>query len=258
MTILRTIVSLNPASGKEEDSVQNSFTFMFSGTQAPTGVQLAAIHNNLNEFYNVVPASSSLALCGFIGTSISRVAGAHRMTTYQVSGAPGQIVLGPPIDEFTFALGVVGAGATNIPNECAVTLSFHAQGAGLPEHAPGGARPKARTRGRIYLGPLATNSIEVETTTNRVVVSQGLRTTLASSAARMLAAFQTAGISWAVYSVVNANANLIIGGHVDDAFDTIRSRGQDPVLKTPFGALSGRTFDSPEPLPAETPQPIEA
>lgn len=135
-----------------------------------------------------------------------------------------------PIASGTFAAPVSQVLGQDMPNEAAVCLSFHAQ------YEAG--KPKARRRGRIFLGPLAQSAAEAVNGVMRP--SAAWRTTIATAAEAMRVAGDDDKF-WAVYSPsddltlsLEDSFNDVVGGWVDNAFDTQRSRGQSATGRTVF------------------------
>lgn len=126
--------------------------------------------------------------------------GAVRVRAYDFNGVGNS---GPPVATKN---AVQAGGSVPGPREVAVCLSYRA----------GPSTP--RSRGRIYLGPVAQYSIQGE------YVNQGI----ANSAKRIglgLMSIQTLGAAWSLYSRrVQAFAE-ITNFSVDNAWDTQRSRG---------------------------------
>lgn len=100
-----------------------------------------------------------------------------------------------------------------LPSEVALCLSYHG--------APVSGESQARRRGRIYLGPFteAMNSAEGRP-------GSGQMDTILGAAAELLAASQASTTwEWVVYSRVADATTPVVGGWVDDAWDTQRRRG---------------------------------
>jgi len=128
-----------------------------------------------------------------------------------------------------------------MPSEVAVCLSLEGLVFGVPEES-GSIRPAARRRGRLYLGPLfggATVAVP-ESVTNRPRVSDVFQDAILD-AYEVLCAYinSTTGpqgnvdsLRSVVYSPTTAQAWPVYNAWVDDAFDTIRSRGEKSVLRT--------------------------
>lgn len=228
MTInYHTVVKFPQISGIPKDAAQNTFSWIMPGSLLLT--DMTEIHSAIQEFYNTAVGAGN-PLASYISDSISRASNAVTMTTYAIPALGGH--LGAPVDIATFTL-ATSVGTSQLPSELAVCLSFHGDYTGLVEFA-GGTRPRARTRGRIYLGPLST-AILTETrdaTTHREAVNAQLRTDLAGAAARLR---DRTASQWAVWSRTTIGACFpVVGGWVDDAFDVQRRRGEAAIARTTF------------------------
>lgn len=117
------------------------------------------------------------------------------------------------------------------PTEVAVCLSFQA------DQVSG--QPQARRRGRIFIGPCPSG---ISTSANGRVNLDGTEQNLLVAAADTLKDdAAAAGVPWAVYSPTTdatsslaAATFLVTNGWVDNAFDTIRSRGTAATVRTEF------------------------
>lgn len=233
MANIRTQVILAHKSGLPRDVCVNNFYFLTATTPATTA-ELDAIRDALIDFYNTVDAGSSRSIANNIGDTIDRGANKCQMKHYDVTGHLDGSIAGSFQLLHGWTLGAKTAGYTSYPDEVAVCMSFHSTYASDPEFGPGGTRPRARDRGRVYLGPWTSGGSVADGTTNRLSISAGTRGMIAAAATRLIAAGAT-GPDWAVWSRKNATMDPVTGGWVDDAFDTQRRRGEDPVGRTTFG-----------------------
>jgi len=160
--------------------------------------------------------------------------------------------LGAPVQESLFTLDPAGASAGAFPSEVAVTLSVTATASDVPEHEPGGGRPKARHRGRVFIGPVSNLSGGIVGATSEAVVSQPMMDTLCAAGVALITGPQNAGVFWAVCSRKDAVLRQISGGWCDDAYDTIRSRGQKATVRTNWGTPQGLTSGTTLPANAIT------
>jgi hypothetical protein len=129
---------------------------------------------------------------------------------------------------------IVPSGTESLPTEVAACLSFQ----GL---AASGVN-QARRRGRVFLGPL--NRECTVMVGGRTLLEPGRQTVIADAADALLNSQALAGVPWAVFSptarATGASlfdaTTIVNNGWVDNAFDTIRSRGTDPSTRVVFSA----------------------
>lgn len=127
---------------------------------------------------------------------------------------------------------------TAFPNEVALCLSYSgAQGSGI--------NPR-RNRGRIFLGPMDADTGAVDNGDVRVV--SGTRNAVVAAAEVLAEARNTTDCAWVVFSPTTAGPEpwsastldsscvAVESGWVDNAFDTIRSRGLTSNARSTFTA----------------------
>lgn len=124
-----------------------------------------------------------------------------------------------PVHEATITPVTVGNSSPPLPREVAVVNSFY-----------GGQGP--RMRGRNYLGPWV-NSVVEEDANNVPRVASFLQEWITESALALRDT--TENVTWVQMSTTYGIATPVLGGWVDDAFDTQRSRGKDPSARLTWG-----------------------
>jgi hypothetical protein len=209
MALIHGQVKLAAATGLPADDVLN--TWNFDGDE----VDWPDVAADLIQFYNDM-------LHAFISSDISRAPLACQVRIFTPSIITG--VMGPARLIVPFTLDPPGpAVETRLPEEVAVALSFHAD------------KTDPRQRGRVFCGPL-----------NQLVMQSGGGGNLLS---RVDPDFCTnLGISaeafrvdnepdhpWVVWSRADLALYEVTGGWVDNAFDTIRSRGERATVRTTWG-----------------------
>jgi hypothetical protein len=125
-------------------------------------------------------------------------------------------------------------GGTALPGECAICMSYNGTAiSGIPA---------GRRRGRIFLGCLDADVITMETGEARI--DSGITSIVATAGETLTNAGDESNFRWAVFSPTLAgalpwSAGDLLGatlqvetGHVDNAFDTIRSRGAAATDRT--------------------------
>lgn len=210
MTILRAMVTIPRDSGIPADAVTNTWHFNTGGALLPTDAGI--VRDRLAEFYNNPNTVNSVA------QYLSRVLDGDgaRIKVYDLSNPEPRV----PVLDVGMPIGPITAEA--IVSEVAICLSYHAD-------FVSGA-PRARRRGRIFLGPLASNVMSFSFGEPRP--SPEVRGDLKLAAERLIAA-DTPLLKWSVYSpTANTAAAPIVGGWIDNAFDTQRRRGVRPTTRT--------------------------
>ncbi len=224
MAIVRSLVVLSRKSAIPRDQIVNSWHF---GTPpgAVTGTMLANISTELTNFY--------VTLNPYLSQVISNDLAVHLIKHYLVTpGAPGAAddTTGSPLQTDSFTL-TPAPTKSPFPSEVAVCLSYRGNLTGIQEES-GGFRPAARRRGRIYIGPLNESAYLMDPVIKEPKVNPGFRTLLTQQANVLHDALDANGIAWGIYSRAGASFTDAESVYVDDAFDTIRSRGERATSRT--------------------------
>lgn len=187
-------------------------TFVFTGID-DTGDMATAIYGRLVNFYNATQ-SSGQKLLNYLSTVVQSTGA--RLQIYDLDQPEPRV---PIFDESMSLPDIAPSGsASNLPSEVAVCLSYRGD-------LVSGTNP-ARRRGRIYLGPLNSNCLDGASASDTIPrPSSTFRTTLAQ-AGTALAAANTLGASWRVWSRAGGSFTEITAGWVDNSFDTQRRRGE--------------------------------
>jgi len=216
-TTLRTQVTLPTASGLPQDVCMNTWHCISNAVDRLDDAE--GFVSDLLVFYLVIDTF----LSGRLSTDIA-------FDVYDLVDASPRT----PIYHFDSTLSV-GTG-DGLPNEVAICLSYRgALGSGLVP---------ARHRGRIYLGPL--DGGVVDQGTGDTIVDISVRNAIATAAGALKDDTTGNGWPWAVFSPTNAGSppwssgdllvgtDAVVAGYVDDAFDTIRSRGGSATARSLF------------------------
>lgn len=203
----------------------------------PNAVDASPIAFRLASFYSGLAGLQP-------GNILKAGTGAHEIKTYALTvGAPGaaddQSTL---LATDTFIGGPYAAGSNPaMPAEVSVCLSMAASPASSPEtisHPPAGQRgdehPRSSRRGRVYLGPWVANEGSTEEVVGgKTMVGPTLRTVILNYAQALVDGLNTdrPGLKIAVYSRKLALVRPITEISVDNAFDTVRSRGPRKTLR---------------------------
>lgn len=218
-TTIRAQVSLDSDSAIPRDMCQNTFHFRSTSVDPvddaeDAATQLAALYNSMEEFWS------------------KNLAGTGRVKWYNLVDAEPRVPIATQL--FTFTPGT----GTALPNECAVVLSYR----GVNES---GSNPKRR-RGRIYFGPLA-----VAVAANRTgdlgfdmaSIGPDFRNQIQAT---LIDNLSETNATWCVFSPTTAGATPwsaptlaassfdVVAFHLDNAFDTVRSRGLGPTDRVSY------------------------
>lgn len=217
MTTLRMQVTIPNVNGLPADAFTNTWHCL-SNSVDPI-VDAALFYSALASFYEDIDALMA-ATCD----------DTFSYKCYDLEAAEPRV----PIYENTSAH-TLGANAP-LPSEVACVLSFNGT-------IVSGA-PAARRRGRIFLGPL--DSAVMDDTLGQSLLQTASITTIAGAADSLMNAGDPANFQWAVFSPtiagtppwttgeIFAATASVIGGHVDNAFDTMRSRGVAASTRVTF------------------------
>lgn len=232
MTALLIETVLAHKSALPKDSVVNTWCFA-TPSVAYDNSEALTVCADLTAFYTTIAAPATESLDKYLGPTISRTALAHKHKVYDLTGHLDGTPHGSPKSTVNFTIGA-GRSTVALPSEVAVALSFHAGYGDDAEFAPG-ARPRMRDRGRVFIGPLVTSAGQELGTENTERPTAIFRDLLTAAAARLMAA---PGHAWSVWSRVNGSIEPVVGGWVDDSYDTIRRRGEKPTVRSVWGSAS--------------------
>lgn len=229
--IYRVVNILHSTSGLAEDDCQNTFHFQTTdvGFDETTAEGLA---QHIEAAFNAAHAPGSVALTTRISGEISRTA-LPTVKVYDVAG-------GSPGWTSDWSAMEAPSLAEALPTEVAACLSYNADLVGVPEEAVDDAdpdaapeRPRARRRGRIYIGPWTKAAAEGAPANFNEFhrdILRGMGNFLANPAAAVLT---TVGTKWGVYSTAAAAPAFyeIVRVSADNAFDTQRRRGRKATVR---------------------------
>ena len=125
----------------------------------------------------------------------------------------------------SFNFGITNTALSSMPAEVALAMSFHA--------APVSGVSPARRKGRIYLGPF--NAGEGGFSGGRPGDTMRANIALAGGVFQDASAAD-ADWTWQVWSSVDQVGREVVGGHVDNAWDTQRRRGVAPTARSTWTA----------------------
>jgi hypothetical protein len=140
----------------------------------------------------------------------------------------------------TRAFSITPGQAFSLPNECASTLSFRGDIEGFPEEF-GLTRPRARRRGRVFIGPLNMNTVAGIAPANEPVFSLTSRELMLDGYDLLTTAIAASSVNLrhGVYSRTNADIVAVTQISCDGEFDTMRSRGKRPSIRMSRPVVQG-------------------
>lgn len=239
-TLVRAV--MEASTGLPTDRVVNDFAFTFPGI--PVGGDLDLVVGAVDNFYND-GATGPDRLSWYLSAWISRAA-THHLEFYNIVDGP----LGSPFHIRPW-LGPANPGFTPsfFPPECAAVLSFHADMVDVAEFGPpeaipstdaaidqgapathvGTPRPKARRRGRLYVGPLNNGAFNEDQPA--CPLAPAFTLALRRAGSELKVALGTGGNGWGVWSRRDKVVRRVTGGWTDDAPDIQRRRGITPTTR---------------------------
>jgi hypothetical protein len=217
VSVIRLLVTAASPSGLPEDTIANTWYCRPALGETDENLAASDFRQALSTFYN--------ALTGFY--SSETITGAWLTRAYRLTDAKPRSPL------FSEAMGVNTSAGQAYPRELAVCLSY--KGSYLS------GSPRARHRGRVYLGPLKASL--GATATGEVRLAETPRAAIINAAGALLAASTASStFDWVVYSPTNDPAgagasvsDLVAGYWVDNAFDIQRRRGSRASIRSGGG-----------------------
>lgn len=194
-------VSLQALSGLPTDRFVNTFHFSGTGTLATDGDEIAA---RLNDFYLGATVGTG-TICRYLANAI--IGGTIKV--YDMADAEPRIPNENPVGSLD-----TRASAVDLPREVALVLSLH----GVPPITP-------RRRGRLFIGPLNTGALD---TSGKPLGD--FMNSLRRAQERMMAQDDN-DLRWVIYSPTTGLFPFVTAGWVDEAWDTMRSRGEEAAAR---------------------------
>lgn len=238
MASLIHLVSYLPSvSGMPEDTVQNTVSIL-NGPDTYTPSEVTAACNLFRDFY-IVPAAAAVQDMGFyLSESLDRSANACSIRAYFDDDFESDTPFGSPIETVNFTLTAPSAGSP-FPEEVAMVISYNASLIDVPvtepnpNPPPATRRPAQRRRGRLFLGPLM--AICGFETGGHIRPTPQFRDDARAAFKELIEGINlNADYQGAVWSRASETAFPVVGGYVDDAWDTQRRRGPDATERLTF------------------------
>lgn len=242
MALVRTSITIPSVTGVPADAFVN--TWHWSPAAAPNAALMNTVEGRIMGFYVDKSGAQVGSMAGYMSKEASRAAGAVTAKSYILPGTPGDV--GSPDHMSNYTLTDEGGGQ-ELPAEVSICLSYHGSLVDLAERAgadtpivtddravdegapathPGRIRLAERHRGRIFLGPLNTSMCGIGPGgAGRQRPSAAFQNDVKIAALALNADLATLGAPWIVFSRRDWAGYGVVGGFIDDAFDTQRRRG---------------------------------
>jgi hypothetical protein len=224
LTVLA-VVELQRITSVPRDVVENTFAFSaITGTAIDTGAVATALEN----FYKLSSVHHTLEY--YLSDNIAKT-GTHHIKFYDLGPViAGSGDAGPPIADVTFTMAGSTALAGDMPDEVAACISIHADITGVPEHS-GATRPRARHRGRLFIGPLQGGTATTQVDSGFCHLKTAFMEDLAHAATTLIGLGLDGNAAWGVWSRKDGLVRPVVGGWVDNAWDTQRRRQVDATSR---------------------------
>jgi len=235
--LYQAVLKLASVTNIPADDALNVFHFVDPASSAFDPVAAENIWAALTDFCNNVPSGGASDLASYLGEQITRAAGGCEVLVYGKDDFDGAVPFSSPQYSNVITLDAAAAGST-LPAEVAMAISFHGDLDGIQETAvnpsppPAIIRPKARRRGRVYLGPLMDAAGTEDPTSHDLLPSSAFRNVCTGIMVDLAAAANAANLDWSVYSRADGASYPVVGGWLDYAFDTQRRRGTAPIARS--------------------------
>lgn len=235
-TYARAVVSV-PSLDLTLDGFSNSFVFKSDAVidWSGTGPLFTALKN----FYNVVGTGSTLAIASHLSETLDRGTNHGLIELYDITAHLAGTPAGAPVASTTWTLAAAASGQTSYPEGVAATLSFRAD-YGTDVEFGTHARPRARDRNRVYVGPLNSHAFGNDGVTNRCLLNASFMNDCLGSIHDLSASIDISGQDWVlqVWSRVNAATKLPTEAWMDNRPDYQRRRSDPNPGSRTFRALA--------------------
>jgi len=200
-------VIIPPKSVVTDDQVVNTFAFV--GNETAVSMALLAF-DMLEQLYANTPTGGSKSIADWMSPAMDLVNA--RVKFFDLSDPSPRV----PIYDEPFTISTPATGTTaSLPSEVALVSTFYA----LPESGV----PVQRRRGRSFIGPLS--ALANGTTANTPSRPAQALIEDVALAFETLMEVSNPDCSWGVYSRADGVVRPVVGGWVDNAWDTQRRRG---------------------------------
>lgn len=133
----------------------NDFYFEATGADADLPILTGShttVDTHLTAFYNSLGGGQSEKICFYLSTDVSRASNAVTTTYTDITAHLDGSAAGGPFASSSWTMGA-GSGGFPLAPGLAATAAYRANYGSDIEHGTG-SRPRARDRGRVFIGPL--------------------------------------------------------------------------------------------------------
>lgn len=197
-----------------------------------------ALHNFLNQVGDITGTVNAVG--HYLPPVVDGGAGHTTFSLYDITGHLDGTPHGSPVAVATDqVIPPTVSTVKPVPEGCSAAISFRSDYGTDVEFGPGGTRPRARDRNRVYI-PINSNALDFEATTNRVEISAQCMTDFLGALHKLSETIDVSGNAWnlRVWSRKAAAVKLPTEGWMDNRPDYQRRR-TDPAPGTRvFAALA--------------------
>lgn len=188
----------------------DSFDTTWEALGSSTDVDYSYVQSQITTFLDNLSA--------YAAYSISQATNACSLEIYDITAHLDGSAAGAPVsfENFTWSTGIESS-SHPLPEAAAILFGYRAAYGTDPEYGPG-TRPRARDRGRFYIGPLNVNATYPEPSTGRCIWETGAVTAFQTAYSGLLTPgpgpSSTSMVQW---SRANAMVKQIATTWIDDA-----------------------------------------
>lgn len=222
--ITRHVIILPANSALPRDEVELGFYTNFATVPSNTDLDNVAI--DVTNLFNFTRAGQTNTVGHYLARDRDYATNAAKVKHYAMPSVPGPT--GPPVHVSSWTLDSPGSTITPLPEQDAVVLSYHGTLVGVTTHL-------GRHKGRMFFGPF--NTLALEESSGGIgaqTVSSDVLRDLTAAAAGFGPALTAHGFTWSVFSRTDWTNHDVVGGYVDDRWDTQRRRLQESSGRTLF------------------------
>lgn len=224
-TIAKVVISC-PSLDLTLDGFSNSFVFE-SSVAADWGA-VGPLLTAVEAFYNTTASGATIQIANHMSETLDRGTGHAAINVYDITSHLDGSPAGAPVAATTWTLGAAATGQTSYPEGVAATLSFRAD-YGTDVEFGSHARPRARDRNRVYIGPLNSNAFGSDGVTQRCLLNASFENDCRRALVALSNTIDISGLDWnlRVWSRVNAAVKIPTECWMDNRPDYQRRRS-DP------------------------------